>query len=477
MSVTSPAPASQPAPDGPAARPSRADLVGMLDLALRETLPAHGLRGAWQGATDAVASWQDSTGPADLDLWVEDGAAYLLDTLLRALPAARVQHADDPRRLRHTSYAVETSTGVAVVDVTRGHLAVGPVLLVADADVSVAEGRLTGVAAAADLVVRPLLRGRIAAAPRLAEGRAAWAAAPVPERLALRARLREQLGSAVADGADALLSGGDAPEGLVGRTRRAYTLRTLRPSQLGAAWAQRHVVVPAGRSAGPLGLRTRGALVVLVGTDGSGKSTVAAEIASRLGDLGVSTTTAHLGMARGNLPGVGLARRVLGVRAETGEAPAPLDHVDVADEDAAPAPLSHPGIRKAAAWYYAVEYGWRWLRDVRPGLRHGGVVIADRYVYDLRESPWPGSSASRFAERVLPSPAVLVLPDAPAELIHARKPERPLREQREQQIRFASLLAEHPALVAEVVVDTSGLSMTDDVATVVAAVLEALHRP
>jgi thymidylate kinase len=257
-------------------------------------------------------------------------------------------------------------------------------------------------------------------------------------------------------------------------------VHTLRPANLGATWSQRHVIVPAGKHAGPLGLRTRGALVVLVGTDGSGKSTVATEIASRLGDLGVTTSTAHMGMARGNLPGVGLARKLLGVKAETGDpvvAATSTSGPDPVDEDAPPAPLSHATIRKAAAWYYAGEYAWRWWRDVRPGLRHGGVVIADRYVYDLRESPWPGSRASRFAERMLPSPDVLVLPDAPAELIHARKPERPLREQREQQIRFASLLAEHPARLAEVVVDTSGSATSDDVAVVVAAVVEALHQP
>jgi thymidylate kinase len=109
-------------------------------------------------------------------------------------------------------------------------------------------------------------------------------------------------------------------------------------------------------------------------------------------------------------------------------------------------------------------------------VRRREVVICDRYVYDLRESPWPGSLASTFAERIVPRPDVLVLPDAPVELIHARKPERTLADQTAQQGRFRDLLASRPARVADVRVDTSGAD-PDGVADVVAAVVTAAHRP
>jgi RsiW-degrading membrane proteinase PrsW (M82 family) len=45
-------------------------------------------------------------------------------------------------------------------------------------------------------------------------------------------------------------------------------------------------------------------VVALVGTDGSGKSTVAAELQDRLGTAGYKTRTAYFGMAHGNLPGL-----------------------------------------------------------------------------------------------------------------------------------------------------------------------------
>ena len=102
------------------------------------------------------------------------------------------------------------------------------------------------------------------------------------------------------------------------------------------------------------------------------------------------------------------------------------------------------------------------------------VVIVDRWIYDLRESPWPGSRAARVAEFLLPAPDVVVLPDAPIALIHDRKPERPLAEQYVQQERFRRLLAEHPARHAEVVVDTSG-RLPDPLAALVATVVQAAH--
>ncbi|WP_433795232.1 hypothetical protein [Actinoplanes sp. CA-252034] len=134
-------------------------------------------------------------------------------------------------------------------------------------------------------------------------------------------------------------------------------------------------------------------------------------------------------------------------------------------------------MRRVAAWYYAGEYGWRYLRDVLPALVRGRVVIADRWVYDLRESPWPGSAAARVAELLVPAPDLLVLPDAPVDVIHGRKPERSLADQREQQERFHRLLAERPARCAEMVIDTSRSAPGDDIAELVAAVVEAAHTP
>ena len=55
-------------------------------------------------------------------------------------------------------------------------------------------------------------------------------------------------------------------------------------------------------------------------------------------------------------------------------APTPEQPVPAAEPKAGS--LDHAMVRRAAAWFYAAEYGYRWWRDIRPGLRHGGVAGA-----------------------------------------------------------------------------------------------------
>ena len=463
--------------------------------ALTDVVTRTGARWAWQGSTAARDRWSTDTGSADLDLWTDAEAAESVAESLDAWPAARVADARDPRRLRHVSHAVETADGLALVDLTYGDLRVGAVLLVPSNEISVAGDRLTGVAGAADLVMRKLLRGGVPDPDRLDEGRAAWAGATPAARDSAVARWGDALGRDVINEVVRALEGAPISAELPQRMRTRLARATLAPSGLAAAWSQRHAVLPSGRSAGPLGLRTRGVVVVLVGTDGSGKSTVADTLSTRLERCGFEVRTAYFGMARGNLPGVGLARRLFGV-AEAGDgatpthveppttpvtltdqgSPTSAHEVGTNDVDAMRRDLGHPGVRRLAAWYYAAEYAWRYASTVSPSVRRRRIVICDRYVYDLRESPWPGSFASKLVEAVVPAPDVLVLPDAPVELIHARKPERTFAEQSAQQERFRALLSTQPARVAEVRVDTSGED-PDGVADVVAAVVTAAHRP
>ena len=380
------------------------------------------------------------------------------------------------------SLAVETTAGLAVVDVTFADLRVGPVLLVPRDQVDVRstpEGpRLAGVAAAADLLVRPLLRGRVPEDARVQAARVSWSEATPQERTSVAADWRRQLGD-LTDRIVAALDGAEPDPALPGLLRRRLMVLTLSPANLVSSLRQWRSIVPAGRSAGPLGLRTRGAVVALVGTDGAGKSTVAADLSERLERAGFTTSESYFGMARGNLPGVGLARKLLGIDTHGTRGATPADEsVTPADRPTPEQPVvtdpdaDRPGLRRLAAWYYAGEYGWRYLRTVAPRRWQRDIVICDRYVYDLRESPWPGSRASWLVERLVPRPDILALPDAPAELIHARKPERQLAEQAAQQQKFRALLAERPARSAEVVVDTSGRA-DDSVAPLVLAAISA----
>ena len=474
---------------------TRADVLEAVIDALVWRVPQAGGRGALQGPEAAAATWLAGSGSVDLDVWADEIGYRVLTGLMQRMNAARVQHADDPARLRHTSWLVETTTGPAIVDVTVGDLRVGPVTVLPEALVTVRHHqvgdrvlpRLSGAAAAADLLVRPLLRGKVPPAERIGEARTAWAQTDADSREVLAAMLSRGLSRKASSGIVSVLDGADVPASLRSDVRRAFVRASLRG--IGAAWRQRHVIVPAGRRAGVAGVRANGVLVVLVGTDGSGKSTLAETVSTRLEAMGIPTSHAYMGMARGNLPGVALARKVLRVPSPAEQA---AEAIATASQDAeskgsrsAEAPkenasLDHALLRRVAAWFYALEYLVRYVRDIRPHRRVNGtpaVVISDRYVYDLQDSPWPGSRAATVARWLMPKPDVLLVPDAPDALIHARKPERPAHEQAAQQAAFRALAAQQPARTASLLVDTSGQlpDSSDPVAPALAAIVEAMH--
>ena len=337
-------------------RPTRGDILDALDAELAAIAQTPGIRAAWQGATGAKDAWRTATGPADLDIWCDDAGFAVLDATLSRFHAARIQQADRPGRLRHVSYAIETLQGLAVVDLTRGDLMVGPVLLVPAAHVrtvgvAARDGgpQLAGVAGAADRFVRPLLRGRIVDGERLDQARAEWSRAERGARAAFLvqpahpARPRRSLARHRARAR---------------RRRRPLHAGTRRPPSTGhevpAPEQPRRRPGPAGTPSCPpararacSGCARPGCLVVLVGTDGSGKSTVAGEIDDRLTSAGLRTSTAYLGMARGNLPGVGLARRLLGVAPAGDSAPAKATPADAHGQrhrsSTPPSAASRPG--------------------------------------------------------------------------------------------------------------------------------------
>ncbi|MER7072451.1 hypothetical protein [Terrabacter sp. NPDC000476] len=473
--TTTATPANLAPPAAAPGLPSRALLVARV----RAVLDASGLRWAWQGESGAVDGWAAATDAKDLDVWVEDAGARTraVQAVLDVEFGARIAHADDPARLRHTVWAAETTDGLAVVDLTVGDLSVGAVRLLAGDDVLVSPRPgphgpvLGGAARVADLVVRRLLRGGAPSPARLEEARIALRDSDAHETTLVRALLERTLGR-TAGPVLAALAGADLPASVPARARRRLLSETVRTG-LPAAARQWRSVVPSGPLAGPAGLRRRGTVVVLVGTDGSGKSTIAAELTQRLERAGLPTASAYFGMAHGNLPGVVLARRLLGVAPAGDRAGTPQS----TSPSTKPGGLDHATVRRAAAWFYAAEYVWRWSTAVAPHLVRGRVVVVDRWVWDLRESPWPGSRASAWLERAVPRPDVVALGDAPAALIHARKPERSEAEQARQQAHFHGILAGRPARCAEVVVDTSGAS-ADACGPLVAAVVAAAHtRP
>jgi thymidylate kinase len=410
--------------------------------------------------------------------------------VLRSLGGVIVCSAMDPARLCHVQWWLPTA-GTArdggIVDVTVGDLRVGPLLLLAADSVETASShclmpsgvlsvrRFAGTAAVLDLTVRPLLRGRLVEGERLAAARVAFAVLEPLRHTELRRALHTALGRKGQTLAQAWL------HGEVGADARARALvpmarRRLVRATLGApvaTWRQRHAVLPS-RGARPLGFRADGVVVALVGTDGSGKSSVAEGLGLQLERAGFTVERRYFGMARGNVRWLAALRRLAGGGS-----------VDVAEhvtDPAASAPGSPSLVMRLAAYAYAADYVWRTWRTVRPARRKGAIVLCDRWVTDLHRHPNPGSPAARLAERLAGRPQLFVLADAPVEQIVARKPERTLADAAAEQEGLRELgdamhgsRARGGGRTRFLVADTSGPKGTA-VAGLTAIVITTAHR-
>ena len=164
----------------------------------------------------------------------------------------------------------------------------------------------------------------------------------------------------------------------------------------------------------PLAARRRGVSVALVGPDGAGKSTLAAAL----------TATPAL-RARSLYAGLYGA--------------------------ATPRPaISVPGLRLAAR----LARLWRLRARAASWRRRGRVVVFDRHGIDATVAPpRAGGPASRLRRRLLtgalPSPDVLVVLDAPADVLLARKGEHDLVTLEAQRARYRALATRPGAVLVD----------------------------
>ena len=84
----------------------------------------------------------------------------------------------------------------------------------------------------------------------------------------------------------------------------------------------------------------------------------------------------------------------------------------------------------AKAVYYLCDYivGFHWY--LRPGLVRSTLLLFDRYAYDLEADPkrfrYGGPmSLARLVRRLAPQPDIVILLDAPPDVLQARKSELP----------------------------------------------------
>ncbi|CAN5874773.1 hypothetical protein BH18ACT11_BH18ACT11_00940 [soil metagenome] len=183
-------------------------------------------------------------------------------------------------------------------------------------------------------------------------------------------------------------------------------------------------------------IQPEGLMVVFLGTDGAGKSTVTARIEQELAPAFSSTKRYHRPVAS-PLRWMKRYRTRSGGGAGAGVSVADLDAQSAQPHPPGKPPHKLPASLLKLGLWWADFTVFGYLLSVYPRMVRSTLVVLDRYYQDLLVHPdgyryggplW----LARLVGRLVPHPHLFILLDAPAEVIQARKQELPFEETAKQ---------------------------------------------
>jgi thymidylate kinase len=408
--------------------------------AIARALDAAGVVWAVRGAPGELLRWCRDRSPKDLDLWApRDHAETVVAVLIRAggIPTcARRGVAGRPGiGSAMFMFVEEDGRPIGTLDVSFGPPRAGVIELAAESDhvrdIQRPAGLpcFTGAAVLTELVLRRCARGKASDTAHIRYARRTWRGLPELDRRRFLEQVSQRFRPPTARLLErALADEDDFPWDRL--RRRLLAGACLARPRLLAEYAIDKALFdrqPRQRSRYPGGSRPSGTTIAILGTDGTGKSSLVVELRRALGNFGLGAQDLYFGRVRGSaLVSDSMRQRLERLTRAT----------SIADSTAhAPRRISRGqrALRHIASYVYVIDYAARLVLRVMPLWAQGNVIIFDRYVYDLRIMPHASALAARLAELIAPRPRLLFFLDVDARVIAARRQERTLAEVLKQQ--------------------------------------------
>lgn len=414
--------------------------VRCLRLLVRE-LDALGVIWVVRGAPGELLRWVRAHSAKDLDLWApSQHAEAIVAAAIRAggVPTcARSGIAGRPGLLSAMfMYLAPGGWPIGTVDISFGPPRAGVIELgdeVGHAREVVRPAgipRFAGTSVLRELLLRRALRGKSLEASHIDHARRVWVGLSHETRAQFRAELGQRFGPAAERLCGTGLDDeqGDFPWRSLRRELVQGAVRT-RPFLL-ADFALDRLLAnrsPRRRERFPGGARPVATTIAIVGTDGTGKSSLVDGLTATLRRFGLHAEPLYFGRVRG---GVLMSDSLRGLAERW------IKPTSIADSTAKSGQRVRPKeqkLRWLASYVYLLDYASRLTFRVFPSWAQNHMIVMDRYVYDLHLMPHASATAARLAEVLAPKPRLLFFLDVDSATILARRQERTLPEVHKQQ--------------------------------------------
>lgn len=406
-------------------------------------LDGAGVVWAVRGAPGELMRWCRARSPKDLDLWApHDDSASILRVLLDCGGVPTCTRGGIAGRAGIVSamfmFMTEEGWPIGTLDVSFGPPRAGVIELGDEREHARQVERVAGVprfvgtATITELILRRCLRGKDPDPIHTRYVKRCWRELKETEQSRFVSSIWTRFGAATAECLIGILSQerSELPWNALRRHLISGSLRA-KPALLieyaidKALFDKR----PRARERYAAGSRPSGTTIAILGTDGTGKSSLVAALASRLRNFGLDSRSLYFGRVRGSMLITDSRRRSL---ERLVGATSIADNTRTSDRRISPAQRL---LRYAASYVYVLDYGGRLLLRVLPLWAKGNVIIMDRYVYDLRIMPYASALAARLAELISPPPRLLLFLDPDPRTIAARRQERtPAEIARQQEV-------------------------------------------